>query len=142
MPNPLAVFVPRPERPGPFRRRWPEQTFNERVPVQEVQQDPPMPIITSRAWPIGKTYDHAWGHVWPYITLRIRELNSIVNPLRAGAFLVPRKPGTLVAYAAGQHQPIVGHVNIDQPAAGASGSRSSVQAPPFYTVPPNYLKLL
>lgn len=143
MPNPMAVFMRRRESMDPFvTRRWPAQTFNQRVPVQERQQDPPLPIITSRAWPIGKTYDHAWGHVWPYITLRTKELNSIVNPLRAGAFLTPRKPGTMVVYMAGNHQPITAHVNIDQPSTGAYGSRSSVQAPPTYVVPPNYFKLL
>lgn len=139
MPLPTFAFVERFIRPPGNSGAWADQIINKRVPVQETQQDPPFPIIQTRAWGIGKTMDHAWAHIWPYITLNLQSTPSIQN----FNFAVPKTPSAYVIdMGIGAQNPLVARVNIDAPRTGAYGSKASVQAPVAYGLPPNYTNLM
>lgn len=122
--------------------RWADQIFNKRVPVEETQQDPPIVTpISTRAWGIGKTFDHAWAHVWPFITLNLQSTPAIQHWHQAS--IVPKVPSAFVIdMGIGAQNPIVARVNINQPPNMAYGSKVQVAPPAAYYLPANYMKLM
>lgn len=137
-----TAYVERAIRPSPHEGRWADQQFTARVPVQETQQDPPIVTpLSTRAWGIGKTFDHAWAHTWQFITLNLQTTPSIQHEHQAS--IVPKVPSAFVIDMGRGHQnPIVARVTVNQPPAMAYGSKVQVAAPAAYYLPPNYTKLM
>jgi len=141
-PPPPTAYVERIIRPPGNSGRWADQQFTDRVPVQETQQDPPMVSpISTRAWGIGKTLDHAWAHVNLFMTLNLQSIPAIQAWHQCG--IVPKVPSAFVIdQQLGGVNPIVARVNIAPPPTMAYGSKMSVQAPVAYGLPANYMKLM